>query len=460
MSSSVTEGKAARSARVPWRRRISAYAAIAFLVAALATFVAGIIHSGVWRWLVAGVAILVMVVALWTALTRRGVVRMVSALVVVLSLAAVLVVVLTAHHRGLLVVLAFVWVVASSLTARYALGRDRRTLHAWPAHHPHAPRAEHPALLMNPRSGGGKVEKFDLEAECRSRGIQPIVLKPGDDLLHLAEDAIARGADVIGMAGGDGSQALVATVAMRHGIPHVCVPAGTRNHFALDLGLDRDDVVGALDAFTDAHERTVDLARVNGRVFVNNASLGLYAKIVQSDSYRDAKLKTSTDLLPVLIGPDAEPFDLRFTGPDGVEYSSVHLIMVSNNTYELQSMAGFGTRPRIDAGTLGIVTVRIASAAEAATFVALEAAGRANNFKGWMGWEAPTFEVDSSSPIEIGIDGEATLMDPPLRFESLPGALRVRIPRHAPGHSPAEASVRLSVATVASLARVAALGRP
>ena len=130
--------------------------------------------------------------------------------------------------------------------------------------------------------------------EARRRGIEPIVLQPGDDLLELAEDAIARGAQVIGMAGGDGSQALVATVAARHDVAHVCIPAGTRNHFALDLGLDRDDVVGALDAFTDGVERRIDLARVNDRVFVNNASLGVYAKVVQSEAYRDAKLETWT----------------------------------------------------------------------------------------------------------------------------------------------------------------------
>ena len=113
------------------------------------------------------------------------------------------------------------------------------------------------------------------------------------------------------MAGGDGSQALIATVASRHGIPHVVVPAGTRNHFALDLGLDRDDVVGALDAFADAVERTIDLATVNGRVFVNNASLGLYAKIVQAPEYRDAKMRTAAAMLPDLLGPDAQPLDLQ-----------------------------------------------------------------------------------------------------------------------------------------------------
>src|SRR4029077_14475068 len=153
---------------------------------------------------------------------------------------------------------------------------------------------------------------FDLAGEARKRGIRAVVLERGDDLLELAEQALNDGADVIGMAGGDGSQALVATVAMRHNVPHVCIPAGTRNHFALDLGLDREDVVGALDAFTDGVERRIDLARVNDRVFVNNASLGVYAKVVQSEAYRDAKLETWTDMLPDLLGPEAEPIDLEF----------------------------------------------------------------------------------------------------------------------------------------------------
>ena len=251
---------------------------------------------------------------------------------------------------------------------------------------------------MNPKSGGGKAERYHLVDECRARGIEPIVLQPGDDLLELAADAIARGADVIGMAGGDGSQALVATVASEHGIPHVCVPAGTRNHFALDLGIDRDDVVGALDAFQDGVERRVDLARVNGRVFVNNASMGLYAKIVQSPAYRDAKLKTAADVLPDMIGPDALPFDLRFIGPDGTECPSAHLLLVSNNPYELDHLAGRGTRKRMDLGTLGVVAARIASPAEAVTFTALEAAGRVRSFRGWLEWDTPRFSVESSAP--------------------------------------------------------------
>ena len=164
------------------------------------------------------------------------------------------------------------------------------------------------------------------------------------DLLQLAEDAVAGGADVLGMAGGDGSQALVASVASRYDLPFVVVPAGTRNHFALDLGIDREDVVGALDAFTEGVEQVIDLAEVNGRVFVNNASMGVYAKIVQSDDYRDAKMHTTAEMLPQLLGPDATPLDLRFDLPDGREATTAQLILVSNNSYQLGGLRGSFTR--------------------------------------------------------------------------------------------------------------------
>jgi diacylglycerol kinase family enzyme len=418
-----------------------------------------LVRGDAWRILVAIASVAVLVIGLWYAVTRRSAPRLVGATLAPVGLIGFLVVAFTADRRGLPLVAVFALVLASAAAARFALHRDPRTLRATPVAGKPAPKPNHPVLLMNPKSGGGKAERFHLVDECRARGIEPIVLRLGDDLLELTEDAIARGADVIGMAGGDGSQALVATVASKHDVPHVCVPAGTRNHFALDLGLDREDVVGALDAFHDGVERRVDLARVNGRVFVNNASMGLYAKIVQSQAYRDAKMKTAADMLPAMLGPDAEPFDLRFTGPDGSEYPSAHLILVSNDPYQLDHLIGRGTRERMDVGTLGVVTARIANATEAVTFVGLEAAGKIRSFRGWLEWDTPRFRVDSTAPVEIGIDGEAMLMDPPLVFESLPGALRIRLPKHAPGFAPAAASVPLNTSTIGALLRTV-VGRP
>jgi diacylglycerol kinase family enzyme len=258
------------------------------------------------------------------------------------------------------------------------------------------------------------------------------------------------------MAGGDGSQALVASVAARHDLPYVVVPAGTRNHFALDLGLDRDDVVGALDAFADGVEHRVDLASVNGRIFVNNATLGLYAKIVQSPEYRDAKRETATAALPGLLGPDAPGMDLRFLGPDDVLRTTADVVLVSNNPYELDRFAGRGTRESLDLGVLGIATVAIDDASAAARLVALELAGQVHRFPGWMEWTSQRFEIGADEPIEVGVDGEALRMDPPLVFESLPKVLRVRVPRSARGRSPAARAVHLvSRSTVAALARVA-----
>ena len=208
-------------------------------------------------------------------------------------------------------------------------------------------------LLYNPKSGGGKAERFSLADEARSRGITPVELTPGADLAQLVRDAVADGADALAMAGGDGSQAVVAAIASELDLPYACIPAGTRNHFALDLGVDRDDVVGALDAFVDGGERRVDLAEVNGRVFVNNVSLGLYAEAVQRPGYREAKLRTLLDTVPDVMGPNSAGLDLAWTGPGGHEHHSGAAVLVSNNRYRLGTAVGSGTRPRIDDGLLG-----------------------------------------------------------------------------------------------------------
>jgi diacylglycerol kinase family enzyme len=340
---------------------------------------------------------------------------------------------------------------------RFAIARDTRTLKGAETPGRPSPSARHAVLIMNLKSGGGKAERFNLPQECRARGIEPIVLGPGDDLLDLANGAVDRGADVIGMAGGDGSQALVAGVAAERGVPMVVVPAGTRNHLALDLGLDRDDVVGALDAFGEARERPMDLAEVNGRIFVNNVSLGLYASIVRSPDYRDSKVDTTLAALPRVLAPGTEPFDLRFSGPDGEPHVGAHLIQVSNNPYGA-TLATFGSRPRLDTGRLGIVSLEIGSDQEAAAFLAALATGHPDRFKGLRAWSSPVFTVASGGSIDVGLDGESLAMDPPLSFSIRPRALQIRLPLNAIGYSPAARSLRWREAA-REVVRTA-LGRP
>jgi diacylglycerol kinase family enzyme len=438
--------------------RLAAIGALALAVAALVVGAVSL-AGDLGRALLAPVALLVVVATAWIAATRTGLLRVLAAIVALGALAFVALCIFTAESRGLGLAAVVVLLIGSTVLGRRALRRDPATLKELPTPGTPVAAARKGVLIMNLKSGGGKAEQFDLEGECRARGIEPIVLGPDDDLRTLAEAAVRDGADVIGMAGGDGSQALVITVASEAGIPHVCIPAGTRNHFALDLGLDRDDVVGALDAYGDAVERRIDLAEVNGRVFVNNVSLGVYAKIIQSPDYRDAKRQTTAAMLPELLGPDAEPFDLHFTGPDGTEHSGAQVIQVSNNPYVLSSLAGFGSRARLDTGELGLAAAEIGRAADAAAFVAADAAGRLGSVAGWSEWTAPRFTVRSDGPVEAGIDGEALVLDAPLEFRSLPGAARVRLPHDAPGYSPAAIEAYSPAWTIGALVR-AALGRP
>ncbi|MGZ4133177.1 MAG: diacylglycerol/lipid kinase family protein, partial [Actinomycetota bacterium] len=347
--------------------------------------------------------------------------------------------------------------IAAAGLAKYALGGTVRALKEAKTPGTPVPRARRGVLFMNLKSGGGKAERFHLVEECTRRGIEPVVLEPGQDWLQVVRDVAASGPDVVGMAGGDGSQAMVGAIAAELGLPMVVVPAGTRNHLALDLGLDREDVVGALDAYGDAVERTMDLGDVNGKVFVNNVSLGLYAAVVRSPEYRDAKVDTTLSTLPQVLGPDTEPFDLRFTGPDGEQHASAHVIQISNNPYG-STVAGLGSRPRLDTGTLGIVALVLTKEQGAAAFLAALATGNPSRFGGLTSWASPTFEVTSDAPIEIGLDGETQVMDAPLRFSIRSSPVRVRLPHHAIGYSPAARAIGWRE-TAKGLWEVA-LGRP
>jgi diacylglycerol kinase family enzyme len=434
-------------------RRAAAAVALAALFAALLYLAVSALSR--WYVLLASVFSLgVAVIAAWYILSRRGVARAVASGVAALAL-LVFVVVVVASESFFVLAVGLGLAAVSIGAASYALSPV-----APASALERAPGARHPVLLMNLRSGGGKAERFRLVDLCRQRNIEPIVLRPGDDLRQLAEDAVARGADVLGMAGGDGSQALVASVASEHGIPFVVVPAGTRNHFALDLGLDRDDVPGALDAYEDGVDTVVDLAEVNGRVFVNNASMGVYAKIVQSADYRDAKVQTVAAMLPDLLGPAATPLDLRYTLPSGQEASAPQLLLVSNNPYQMAQLRGGGTRERIDLGVLGVVSVRVETAADVEKLAALELAGNARRFASWNDWTASEFEVRSAGPVDIGVDGEALTVQPPLHFVIRPGALRVRLPRTAPRRSPAARAVRVIAKPTLVALWQTVLGRP
>jgi diacylglycerol kinase family enzyme len=415
------------------RRRLAAAVALAceacvlilLVVVAVVDFPRGLLVLACGALIAAGV---------WESVLRRGRGRVAGVAVAALGLAGAIALLADEGYFRVLVLLGLTslgWHVAARIAFRPAVVL------------PAAPPPRRPVLFINPRSGDGRAARVGLAAAARQRGYATVELLPGDDLATLVRESIDAGADAVAMAGGDGSQAVVADAAARADVPYACIPSGTRNHFALDLGVDRDDVVGALDAFVDGGERVTDLGEVNGRVFVNNVSLGVYAEAVQLEGYRASKIRTILDTVPVSLGASGGAQDLRWITPGGRTMQGAAVILVANNQYRLSGAAGAGTRPAVDQGVLGI------------TVLDPPVAGQSRRRRPVRQWTAPEFSVSSSRPVPAGIDGEATVLDPPVSFRIRPGALRVRVPARHPGASPSAVEPVGALPALRQLLRIA-----
>ncbi|WP_207842019.1 diacylglycerol kinase family protein [Williamsia soli] len=368
--------------------------------------------------------LVIAIVGLFWFLSTRGVARW-------LSLAALVVAPLV--FLGILIRANLLWVVLTSIVllmiagicAHSALRRDHGGA-AMPERGSSPP--EHAFLVMNPRSGGGKVGTFDLKRKAEALGAEVALLDGADivDVAALTRDAVERGADLLGVAGGDGTQALVAGIAAEHDLPYLVISAGTRNHFASDLGLDLDDPATCLDALVDGTEIRVDLGEIEGRTFVNNASFGAYAEVVQSPEYRDDKRGTMLRMLPDLIG-NHRGAGLRVRAGN-VTIDNPQAVLVSNGPYETHDLAGLGHRPRIDRGVLGMVTISVDSTKDALGLL------RRTRQQGLTQSTVGDVVVEADAPeIPVGVDGEALMFSTPVRCTITPGALRVLVPRNRPG---------------------------
>jgi diacylglycerol kinase family enzyme len=411
-------------ARRWWARSSLVLVALAFVV--LLAF-AG--RRGVWLVLLTAGAVVVVVAALFWCLLERGALRRLALGLAVAAPVAVLAV-FVANRLLWVAVLAAALLAAGIAAAQVALRPDRS---AWVLRTAEAATPRHPFLVMNPRSGGGKVDRFRLRERAEALGAEVALLdRPGTDVQQLARDALARGADLVGVAGGDGTQALVAQVAAEHDVPFLVISAGTRNHFALDLGLDREDPARCLDALRDGVEARIDLGDINGRTFVNNASFGAYAEIVENPAYRDDKRGTTLDALPDLLRHRRGAH--LGVELDGTQVDAPQALLVSNNPYEASDLAGMGRRSRLDRAVLGVVAVRVDSARQAVGL--LNGAHR----QGLRLAEAPEVVVTADVPeVPVGIDGETVRLSTPVRCTIRPAALRVRLPRDRPGVRPPRA---------------------
>lgn len=254
-------------------------------------------------------------------------------------------------------------------------------------------------LLINPRAGNAAFSPEELAGEARARGIGAHVLEPRGRAREVARTA---NADALGIAGGDGSLAPVADIALARDLPFVCVPFGTRNHFARDLGLRVDDPVGALSCF-EGVERRVDVGRANGRLFLNNVSLGLYARLVHRRERHRLRREAFARLRAwAIVVTHREPLGITIDG----RAIETYLVLVANNAYDT-NLPTIGRRERLDEGLLHLYAAGVEPGERVAEHFVVDAkAGR----------------------LEAAIDGQPDVLRTPLDFRIEPGVLRVLVP--------------------------------
>jgi diacylglycerol kinase family enzyme len=291
-------------------------------------------------------------------------------------------------------------------------------------------------LILNPSAGGAPALTASLTRAARERGVGVRVLEPGEGAGHAALEAAEDGAGSLAVAGGDGTVAAVAGVAVERDLPLVVVPTGTLNHFARDLGLDLARPLAALDAFAPSHhERRVDVGRVNGRPFINNVSLGLYAEMLADSGYRQDKLRVARAKLQAAFSNPKLRRALRITPPDEAPLESIVAVVVSNNPYEFARWDRFGQRYRLDTGTLQVSVLDAGTLDELERLIAGTLLGAIEFRPALRHWTSDHLETGIlDEVVRAGIDGEPITLDAPLRFSVEPGALRVLVPEGLPAN--------------------------
>lgn len=287
-----------------------------------------------------------------------------------------------------------------------------------------------PFLIVNPKSGNGRAMKAHIDELAEEQGITVIFTKKGEDVETVAKRAVSKGADVLGVSGGDGTLGAVAKVAIEQQLPMVVLPGGTRCHFARDIGLDPKRIADALAGFQGV-ERLVDVADINGRVFLNNASLGLYADIVDTPGYRDHKMQVSRNVLRAVVNGSKDLYDLRFSH-GALRVRKAVLVLVGVNQYETFNVFELGHRERLDGGVLQITAVTRLNGTtmnELLRVVSIDKLGKHEKFQDVMQWVSKSFRVtDAAGRIVAGVDGEREEYLSPVTIRIRPHGLRLFVP--------------------------------
>jgi len=287
-----------------------------------------------------------------------------------------------------------------------------------------------PFLIINPKAGNGRAVKAHLDEQAKKQGITVIFTKKGDDLESVARRAVRRGADVLGVSGGDGSLGAVAKVAIEQQLPIVVLPGGTRCHFARDLGLDPKRITDALAGFHGV-ERLVDTADINGRIFLNNASFGLYADIVDSPGYREHKVQASRNVLRSIVNGTKDTYDLRFRR-DKFQVDKAVQVLVGVNSYETFNVFELGHRERLDEGVLQVTAItqlNDETMRELLSTISIDKLGKTDAYPNIFQWTRKSFSItNSTGRIVAGVDGEREEYATPVTIRVKPLALHIFVP--------------------------------
>jgi diacylglycerol kinase family enzyme len=287
-----------------------------------------------------------------------------------------------------------------------------------------------PYLIINPKSGDGRAMKAHVGEAAEALGIRIKVLEKSDDVETLARAAAADGADVLGISGGDGSIGAVAKVALDLDLPMVVLPGGTRCHFARDLGLNPKHILDALDGFTGVLRR-IDVADIQGRIFLNNVSFGLYADIVDRPDYREHKARSARTVLRELVSGKKDLYDLQFHRGKK-KYAQAAQVLVGVNSYNTVDVFELGYRNKLDGGVLQITAVTELNDTIVSGLIksmSVDRLRRSGKLQGFYQWTTQSFSIlNRRGTIVAGVDGEREEYKTPLTIKVLPGALRVFVP--------------------------------
>jgi len=276
---------------------------------------------------------------------------------------------------------------------------------------------------------------FDaLRAAFSSAGVEVriVPVHPGQDLGAIAAEVAREKPPAIVAGGGDGTISAVAAALVETGIPLGVLPLGTLNHFAKDLGIPLD-LAEAARTIAAGHAVDVDVGEVNGRVFINNSSLGLYPHIVRHRETQQRRLgrgKWPAFFWATLTMLRRSPFlNIRLRLDDVEKSVRTSFVFIGNNEYIMEGFS-IGKRERLDAGRLSIYVTRRGNRASVIMLALRALAGRLQQLKDFEALTAQTIQVDTRHKrLHVATDGEVTIMDTPLQYAIRPRALRVLVPR-------------------------------